>query len=63
MMLTCALFSAGCGATGRATDGTGYAKLTPAAETRRFILANDRPFAQAVAAHNRQCGKDKGCRK
>jgi len=37
--------------------------MTPGPETRRFIIANDRPFAEEVAAHNRQCAKDAGCRK
>lgn len=35
-------------------------KLSPSAETRQFIIQNDRPFAQGVAAHN-QFGKQRGC--
>lgn len=52
---------AGC-QTGGASDGTGYKRLTPNASTRAHIIANDLPFARQVAAHNRQCEKDKGCR-
>lgn len=60
------LFAAGltgCGAAGSATDGAGYTALHPSAETRRFVLAHDRPFAASVAAHNMQCTRDAGCRK
>ena len=44
-----------------ANDGIGYKRLTPNAGTRGYIIANDLPFARQVAAHNRQCAKDKGC--
>lgn len=63
LTLICAGLSAACGATGVAGDGVGYARLTPAAATRTFIIANDRAFAKQVAAHNAQCAKDEGCRK
>lgn len=58
-----ALVLAGCGATGRASDGAGYALLMPAPATRAFILEHDQAFARQVVAHNLQCGKDDGCRK
>lgn len=54
---------AGCGSTGIAPDGAGYARLTPNAESRVFILDNDDAFARQVAAHNAQCARDAGCRK
>lgn len=59
----CAMLSAGCTATTSASDGAGYEKLRPNAETRAFIISNDRPFANEVAAHNIQCSKDRACRK
>ena len=54
---------AGCGATVGASDGAGYARLTPSAATRAVIVAEDEAFARQVAAHNRQCGTDPLCRK
>ena len=54
---------AGCGATGSANDGAGYARLTPNAATRAHIVAEDQAFARQVVAHNRQCGTDPLCRK
>jgi hypothetical protein len=38
----------------------GWKKLTPSAATRQFIIGNDRPFAQQVAAHN-SFGAGRGC--
>lgn len=38
----------------------GWAKLKPSSETRRFIVAKDRPFAEQVASHN-QFGAKRGC--
>lgn len=40
-----------------------YRMLKPGAETRRFILEYDRPFAEDFASHNWQCGKDEACQK
>lgn len=62
-MLACVAGLTGCGATGSASDGAGYAALHPSAETRRFILANDDPFVREVAGHNKQCSRDAACRK
>lgn len=45
------------------TDGAGYEQLTPSPATRRFIVAEDKPFARQVASHNRTCDKDEACRK
>lgn len=63
MMLSSAALLAGCTATTSASDGAGYEKMHPNAQTREFILLNDRPFANEVAAHNIQCAKDRACRK
>lgn len=46
-----------------ANDGAGYEALTPAPATRQFIVANDKPFARQVAAHNRTCASQQACRK
>ncbi|PZP67904.1 MAG: hypothetical protein DI604_20175 [Delftia acidovorans] len=51
----CALSLAGCQTSATAIEGAGFKPLTPSAETRQFIIANDRPFAQQVASHNRTC--------
>ena len=50
----------GCQSTGGASECDGWRKLTPAAQTRQFIIAEDRPFAEQVAAHNR-FGSGRGC--
>lgn len=63
MMLAFAGSLAGCGATASAVDGSGFEVLTPAAGTRAYIVANDRSFANQVAAHNRTCQALAGCRK
>jgi hypothetical protein len=63
MMLAFAAISAGCSSTGNVSDGAGYSLLTPSAATRAAIVGNDRPFAEQVAAHNRQCRADAGCQK
>ncbi|MCH4541437.1 hypothetical protein [Ochrobactrum sp. A-1] len=63
MTLACAALLAGCTATTNANDGAGYEMLRPSVATRTFILQHDRPFANEVAAHNVQCGKDRACRK
>lgn len=54
---------AACQSTGNASDGAGYSLLTPNAASRSAIIANDRTFAEQIAAHNRQCRADKGCAK
>ena len=69
-MKTCAIcliaiFSAslaGC-ATSGVGEGAGYELLTPSRATAEFIVSNDRPFAEQVVGHNRQCRADDGCRK
>lgn len=58
----CALSLAGCQTTA-INEGTGYSLLTPSPVTARTIVVTDRKFAEQVAAHNRQCRKDKGCSK
>lgn len=63
MMLASVGLLTGCTSTTSASDGAGYEKLHPNAETRNFIINNDRFFANEVAAHNIQCGKDRACRK
>ncbi|KQW51035.1 hypothetical protein ASD02_32415 [Ensifer sp. Root1252] len=53
----------GCSQTSGATDGAGYAMLTPSGATRQFMIANDQPFARQVASHNRMCAAHAGCSK
>lgn len=60
MMLACVLPLAACSQTVRVSDCDGVAKLTPSGDTRRVILANDRPFAEQVASHN-QFWAGRGC--
>jgi len=38
----------------------GWKQLHPSAETRDFIIRNDRPFAEDVAGHN-TFGHRQGC--
>ncbi|ASP81579.1 hypothetical protein CDO27_27375 (plasmid) [Sinorhizobium meliloti] len=57
----CALIT-GCQTTSRQNACDGFAPLRPKLETIVYILRNDRPFANDVAAHNRLlsslgCGK------
>jgi hypothetical protein len=63
MTLACVALLAGCTATTSASDGAGYERLYPNAQTRAFIIKNDRPFANEIAAHNIQCDEDRACRK
>lgn len=44
-------------------DGSGFEMLTPSPATRKFIVANDLPFARQVVAHNETCARQAGCRK
>ncbi|SEH51286.1 hypothetical protein SAMN05216228_10025 [Rhizobium tibeticum] len=53
----------GCVTRAPANDGAGFERLTPSSETRKFIIANDRPFAEQVAAHNETCDQQPACRK
>lgn len=55
-----ALLVAGCQTTAPASECDGWHKLTPAAQTRAFVIAQDRPFAEQVAAHN-AFGVNRGC--
>ena len=62
MTVILSLSLAGC-ATSNVSEGAGYELLTPLPDTARAIVASDRAFAEQVAAHNRQCRRDAGCRK
>jgi hypothetical protein len=55
-----ALLLTGCSQTVPASECDGWRKLTPSAETRAFVIAQDRPFAEQVAAHN-TFGTKRGC--
>ena len=55
-----ALLLAGCSQTAPASECDGWRRLTPSAETRQVIIAQDRPFAEQVAAHN-TFGARRGC--
>jgi histidine ammonia-lyase len=48
----CALIM-GCQTTSKQNACDGFAQLRPKLETTVYILQNDRPFANDVAAHNR----------
>lgn len=63
MMPVSALLLAACSPTASVNDGAGYSLLTPNSASRATMLAEDRAFAEQVAAHNAQCRKDKGCTK
>jgi len=52
MMLLCVPLLAGCSQTAPASECDGWRKLTPSAASRAVIIAQDRPFAEQVAAHN-----------
>lgn len=54
---------AGCQTKVAAIEGAGFSLLTPAAQTRDFIIKNDRPFAEQVAGHNRTCKRLAACTK
>lgn len=56
----------GCAATDKPAydlSGAGFVQLTPNAETRRFIIANDRPFAEQVAVNRSACDNAPLCKK
>ena len=71
MTRTIALFAAlaalsGCAATDKpASDlsGAGFLMLTPNAETRQFIITNDRPFAEQVSVNRSACERAPLCKK
>jgi hypothetical protein len=44
-------------------DGSGFEKLSPSPDTRKFIVKNDLDFARQVVVHNEICMKQPGCRK
>lgn len=46
--------------TAPARECDGWKRLTPSADTRIVIIANDLPFAEAVADHN-TFGQERGC--
>ncbi|MGB3387279.1 MAG: hypothetical protein WBA88_04785 [Pseudaminobacter sp.] len=54
------LLAAGCQTRAPASSCDGWRRLTPAAQTRTFVIAQDRPFAEQVAAHN-AFGVNRGC--
>jgi hypothetical protein len=56
------LLLASCKTETSVVDGSGFSMLHPSAETRKFIVANDLPFAREVAGHNETCAKQPGCR-
>lgn len=60
MLLPFALLLAACSQTAPASECDGWRKLTPSADTRAFVIAQDRPFAEQVAAHN-TFGTKRGC--
>lgn len=59
--LICAALTA-CQTTKSASVCDGFSPLRPKLETTVYILQNDRPFANDVAAHNRLLSS-LGCRK
>lgn len=59
IILSGALLLAAC-QTPAANVCDGWERMTPSAATRGFIVAQDRPFAEQVAAHN-QFGATRKC--
>lgn len=62
LLMTLPLFAliSGCQTTTKQSACDGFARLSPSLETSVFILKNDRPFSNQVAAHNR-FGAGQGC--
>lgn len=60
MAASAALLVAGCQTRAPASSCDGWKRLTPAAQTRAFVIVQDRPFAEQVAAHN-LFGAKAGC--
>lgn len=54
------LVASGCQTTAPARECDGWKRLTPSVDTRTFIIANDRPFAEPVADDN-IFGRERGC--
>jgi hypothetical protein len=54
------LVANGCQTTAPASECDEWKRLTPSANTRTFTIANDQPFAEAVADHN-TFGQERGC--
>jgi hypothetical protein len=54
---------AGCQTKTGVNDGSGYAFTRLKPVSRDFLIANDRPAAEVIAGNNRQCNRDKQCRK
>jgi hypothetical protein len=50
----------GCQTTKSTSACDGFKPLHPSLDTSVYILRNDRPFSNEVAAHNR-FGKSQGC--
>lgn len=57
-MALCAASLAGCATNAGICDG--WEKENPTADTRAYIIKNDRPFAESVAG-NLDFGRAKGC--
>ena len=54
---------AGCQSVTAANDGSGYSFVPLKPDSRDFIIAHDRTAAERIAGNNRQCKRDKQCRK
>ena len=46
-----------------ATEGAGFVRTTPSAETVKYITTNDRRFAEQTAGNNRACNRSAACAK
>jgi len=60
LMLTSAFLLVGCQTSAPASVCDGWSDLNPSAQTRQFIIAQDRTFAVEVGAHN-EFGRSQGC--
>lgn len=63
LLLLALLMASGCQTQTSVLDGSGFSAGHPSSATRKFIVANDMPFAQWLAAHNQFCATQPGCRK
>ena len=63
MTVLCVLPLAACTSTTTVNSGAGFERLSPSSASRSFIIKNDRPFAEQVAAHNKTCDAQQACRK
>jgi hypothetical protein len=59
------LMGAACQSTPETPDtrGAGFSKGQPNSGTRNYVIQNDRPFAEWLAAHNRTCDRAPACQK